>query len=195
VPQTAPPINREARARVLADGVQHVLAHGFGDASLRSIAAALDTSHRMLIYHFGSAEQFWDALIGELRLHEQRSLAHAAREGRTPDLEEIWAELSSDRQLSRMRLIFEIYGRALNDRTRFEHFLSSIVDGWLDAIGSAFQLQYGLSPARARLQARLGLAVMRGLLLDLLTTGDKKGTTAALRHFAQHMRPEAMRSS
>jgi len=68
-----------------------------------------------------------------------------------PELEEIWAELSSERQLR-------------------------------------------LSPARARLHARLSLAVMRGLLLDLLTTGDREGTTAALRHFARNMPPESLQS-
>ena len=39
--------------------------------------------------------------------------------------------------------------------------------------------QAGADPAAARAQARLGLAVVRGLLLDLLATGDRDGVTAA----------------
>ena len=37
----------------------------------------------------------------------------------------------------------------------------------------------------ARPHARLGLAVVRGLLLDLLATGDRAGVDAALEVFAR----------
>ena len=40
----------------------------------------------------------------------------------------------------------------------------------------------------ARVHARLGLAVIRGLLLDLLATGDRAGTDAALDVFARRYR-------
>ena len=40
----------------------------------------------------------------------------------------------------------------------------------------------------ARAHARLGLAVTRGLLLDLLATGDRAGAEAALEVFARHYR-------
>ena len=45
-----------------------------------------------------------------------------------------------------------------------------------------------MSREAARREARLNLAVMRGLLLDLLTTGDRKGTTAALHEYANRSR-------
>ena len=41
-----------------------------------------------------------------------------------------------------------------------------------------------MPPAVARAHARLGLAVVRGLLLDLLATGDRAGVDAALDAFA-----------
>ncbi len=40
----------------------------------------------------------------------------------------------------------------------------------------------------ARIHARLGLAVTRGLLLDLLATGDRAGVEAALDVFAGRYR-------
>src|SRR3954447_2780838 len=46
----------DARERLLAAAMEHVAKHGVGDLSLRGLAAALGTSHRMLIYHFGSPE-------------------------------------------------------------------------------------------------------------------------------------------
>ena len=44
------------RERLLEAAVDHFGRHGIGDTSLRGIAEALGTSHRMLIYHFGSRE-------------------------------------------------------------------------------------------------------------------------------------------
>ena len=40
-----------------------------------------------------------------------------------------------------------------------------------------------MTPAAARANARLGVAVTRGLLLDLLATGDRDGVEAAMEHF------------
>ena len=56
-PDTSP------RERLLAKAVDHVAAHGVADLSLRALAAALGTSHRMLLYHFGSKEQLWKGCI------------------------------------------------------------------------------------------------------------------------------------
>jgi hypothetical protein len=46
----------QARDRLLDAAVEHALSKGIVDLSLREIAAALGTSHRMIIYHFGSRE-------------------------------------------------------------------------------------------------------------------------------------------
>ena len=46
-------------------------------------------------------------------------------------------------------------------------------------------VQAGGSEATARADARLGLAVVRGLLLDLLATGDRDGVTEAYERFLQ----------
>jgi AcrR family transcriptional regulator len=45
-----------SRDRLLAAALEHVATHGIGNLSLRGLAAALGTSHRMLSYHFGSRE-------------------------------------------------------------------------------------------------------------------------------------------
>lgn len=41
----------------------------------------------------------------------------------------------------------------------------------------------GEDPERARAEARLALAVVRGLLLDLLATGDREGVDRAFQRF------------
>jgi hypothetical protein len=45
----------------------------------------------------------------------------------------------------------------------------------------------GLPADQARATARLGLATVRGLLLDLLATGDRAGVDAALELFIRRL--------
>ena len=182
-------VPRDARAELLERSIAHVARHGFADGSLRAMAAALGTSHRMLIYHFSSAEVFWAEVLAGLRRREQAALTESAAQGAAPSIDEVWANLSSAGSLPRMRLLFEMYGRALAEPERHRAFLSEVVGDWLDTMGPALAKQFRLTPAQARLQARLRLAVVRGLILDLLTTGDRAGTSAALRWFAVNARP------
>jgi AcrR family transcriptional regulator len=193
-PIEAPARNSFAREQLLARAASLVTARGLSDGSLRTIATELGTSHRMLIYHFGSAEEFWEAVLNELRTHDQSVLEQSRMRGRANTLENSWMQLSSERHLPRMRLFFQIYGEALKNPTRFQTFLEEVVDSWLSTIAVDLERQHGASPADAKRQARLDLAVMRGLLLDLLTTGDRKGTTAALLDYARRMRPREARS-
>ena len=44
-----------------------MLEHGLANESIRNIAQKIGTSHRMINYHFGSSEGFWEALINEIR--------------------------------------------------------------------------------------------------------------------------------
>jgi hypothetical protein len=44
---------------------------------------------------------------------------------------------------------------------------------------AALYERYGVSPRDAPVHARLGLAAARGLLLDLLATGDRDGVRGA----------------
>ena len=48
-----------ARQQLLDAAIDYTAEHGISDLSLRSLAAALGTSHRMLIFHFGSKEGLW----------------------------------------------------------------------------------------------------------------------------------------
>jgi hypothetical protein len=54
-----------------------------------------------------------------------------------------------------------------------------VVTDWLEPLQSAFR-RSGSSPDAARARATLAIAVLRGLLLDLLTTEDHDRVTAAL---------------
>lgn len=175
----------EEAQRLLDGAIAHVLAHGYQDVSLRAMAEQLGTSHRMLSYYFGSADGFWQAFLARLRRTQLDKMARGSVQKQMPSMEEVWADLTSPELLPLFRLMFQIYGKALGAPDRHQVFLQQVVGQWLDTLTQSLIAQLDLPPAQARAQARLRLAVMRGLLLDVLTTGDLKGTTQALRLFAR----------
>lgn len=179
----------EQALQLLDAATEHVLNHGLGDLSLRSVAEALGTSHRMLIYYFGSADGFWQALLHRIRHAEQQARQQTLAEGTDPRaaLLAAWQRYSASNYLPIMQLVFEIYGRAIRDRERFSGFLEDVIGSWTGMLAERFERDLGMGRSEARLLARVEVATIRGLLLDLVTTGDRKGTTAAIEYFAEMM--------
>ena len=64
-----------AREDLLARAVEWFTENGIGDTSLRAIGTALGTSHRMLIYHFGSREGLLTAVVEHVEQRERDLLA------------------------------------------------------------------------------------------------------------------------
>lgn len=162
--------------------MQHALDQGIVDLSLREIAAAIGTSHRMLIYHFGSREGLLVAVVREVERRERESLGDASLS--VADARRRWDHLADPSLRAQERLFFEIYAHALLGRPGTEGFLDEAVEGWISPV-RALLTEAGIDEDDAERLARLGLAVTRGLLLDLLATGDTAGTTRAFDLFTQ----------
>jgi hypothetical protein len=81
----------------------------------------------------------------------------------------MWKRLADPALSPFERLFFEVYGQALQGRPGTVDLLEGIIDSFVEP-GAEYWRRRGLTPAKARAQARLGLAVIRGLLLDLLAT-------------------------
>ncbi|MGZ5365628.1 MAG: helix-turn-helix domain-containing protein, partial [Mycobacterium sp.] len=62
----ARPPDLERRQELLDAVVEEFAARGIGDRSLRDVAAAVGTSHRMLLHHFGSRNELLLAIVGEV---------------------------------------------------------------------------------------------------------------------------------
>jgi AcrR family transcriptional regulator len=172
------------KERLLAAAIDHVAANGVGDVSLRQLAAAIGTSHRMLIYHFGSKEGLFVELIKAVEQRQRDALGQLDDGAST--LAEIsrrfWERLSDPALWPHERLFFEIYGQALQGRPGTTGLLDGIVSNW---VGPLAELLARHGVADARVDARLGLAVTRGLLLDLLATGDVDGVNEAMDRFEE----------
>jgi AcrR family transcriptional regulator len=175
-----PVSDSQARDRVLASAVEHALRNGVTDLSLREIASAIGTSHRMLIYHFGSREGLLVAVVREVERRERQTLT--AGDLSLAQARLLWDRLADPSLRAQERLFFEIYSHALLNRPGTEGFLVEALDSWISPIMESMT-QAGVEETTARAVARLGLAVTRGLLLDLLATGDREGTTQAFHLF------------
>jgi AcrR family transcriptional regulator len=175
----------EERQRLLARVIDELDEHGIRDRSLRELAARLGTSHRMLIHHFGSREGMLVEVVERVERGErERAAALRIRPGAgvAEAIRAQWRHFSRPEFAGRERLFFECYARGLTGEPPFDRMIPAAIDSWVSEVGNGLQAA-GLPPARARATARLYVAVMRGLLLDLLATGDRRAGTAALEVF------------
>jgi AcrR family transcriptional regulator len=172
----------DARQQLLDQAIAYVAGHGLTDLSLRRLAAELGTSHRMLIHHFGSKEGLWVAIIREV---EQQQLANVADMAPDPSvgvaetMRAWWRHISDPSLWPNERLFFEVYGQALQGRHATSDLLDGIVESWVGPIAEMVEAM-GVPERDAQAFARLGVAVTRGLLLDLLATEDRAAVDAAM---------------
>jgi AcrR family transcriptional regulator len=179
----------DARRQLLDRATDYVGEHGIGDLSLRTMAAALGTSHRMLIHHFGSKEGLWVAIAQAVEARQREVLARVLAGGAEQPgeaMREWWRHISDRSLWPNERLFFELYGQALHGRSHAADLLDGVVDSWVDPVAELL-VAAGVPAAAARAHARLGVAATRGLLLDLLATGDAAGVDAAMEAFIDLM--------
>jgi AcrR family transcriptional regulator len=181
-----------ARERLLAAAMDHVAAHGVGNLSLRGLAAALGTSHRMLIYHFGSREGLLIEVIRTVEAQQRAALAQMLLDEDAPPHEtmrRMWRRLADPALWPNERLFFEVYAQALQGSPHALPLLDGIVDLWVEPL-TRIAVAQGRPEAEARAEARLGVAVTRGLLLDLLATGDREAVDAAMERYIEALAPD-----
>jgi AcrR family transcriptional regulator len=184
----------QARERLLAAAVEQAMRGGIADMSLRELAAAIGTSHRMLLYHFGSREGLLTAVAGAVE-EAQRAVVSGWGISAADDARGLWQHFSDPQLWPAERLFFELYAQALLGRPGTEGFLDSAIEPWITALVPAFIGEAGLDAKTARAEARLAVAVTRGLLLDLLATGDRDGVTEAFERYLQHTEPIGPRAA
>ncbi|MGW5719375.1 TetR/AcrR family transcriptional regulator [Amycolatopsis sp. NPDC003865] len=168
-------IDASPRAKLLDAAIDRIAHHGGAGQSLRALAADLGTSHRMLIYHFGSKEGLLTAVVREVEARQRAALADL-------DPADFWRRLTDADLRANEKLFFQLYGQALGGTPGTTGFLEGVIDDWLGPV-EALLAERGVPEADRPAHARLGLAVTRGLLLDLVTTGDRDAVNAAMAAF------------
>jgi AcrR family transcriptional regulator len=175
------PPDTQRRQDLLDALIDAVAVGGIGDRSLRDLAEAVGTSHRMLIHHFGSRDEMLVAIVQEIE-RRQASMLRELPTNPADAFAAMWSDLRRPELRPFERLFFECYARAAQGEAPYTRLLPVAIDGWLAEVDERSDGK--ADPALVR----LALAVTRGLLLDLVASGDDTGVDAAADEFVALLR-------
>lgn len=169
-----------ARERLLESAQRLLLGQGrLSDLSLRAMAERLGTSHRMLIYHFGSRDGLLAALLVEIGRQERESLlAQDGCGGVLEALRLLESAYFDGAQSPRTTAFFYVLGLAAQDPETYRGFLDAI-DAWVELF-TALGEREGRPHEAARARAHALVWSARGAMFQALADGSSE---AALRDF------------
>lgn len=181
----ARPVDPGIRTRLRDQAVGYVMAHGLGDLALRPLAKALKTNARMLIYHFGSREGLMREILAGLRERESAQVGRWMKSSRKPRtmpefLRWYWRRISAPQARSAVNLVFELYALALRNPRDYPGVLEEPLAFWPKLVRAM-----GIQSEVDEVEATLLLAALRGLLLDLCATSDRRRTGAGMNLLAR----------
>ncbi len=156
--------------------------NGLSDRSLRDVAASVGTSHRLLLYHFGSRPGLLTAVVERVE-SDQRAALRELADGLDDPVElvrALWQQVSAEAVRPLVRLFFEAIAYAAQGADA-----ERLTGSWLDESES---ITAGLGIEFDAVEIRLGIAVVRGLLIDVVVTGDVAAADASLERFLQFWR-------
>ncbi|HKT03802.1 MAG TPA: TetR/AcrR family transcriptional regulator [Rugosimonospora sp.] len=169
------------RPQLLAAATEYVLDNGVADLTLRPLAAGIGVTITTVVRQFGSKDELIEEVTRAINQQLLDDLRHDPELADRPPIETLrtlWHRWLTPAQARQFRLMFELYGLALQNPRQYRWFTESVVRDWLPPIEQALA-RAGVQPARARTLATLVLALLRGLHLDLVVTHDTARIDAA----------------
>jgi AcrR family transcriptional regulator len=155
--------------------------HGLVDFSLRRAARAAGTTHKVLLYHFGNVDELMRQALLELRDRRIAAAVVAADDINNTMLSErvqfVWRLLTDEDPGG--RVLDQASGLALYDPVRYAGLGTDATEQYLPSIKAICPPSW---PQNKRDEvAEFILAALRGLLVDLLTSGEHARVNAGLR--------------
>lgn len=179
MPAVPPDLSEGLIARVL----EHLVVHGPADLSLGALAQALGTSTFSLSSQFGTKNDMLSAVLERLELRQRTRLATVLGGG--PDLgasasiRAVWQSLVD--HLDEEQLILELSVRRRSDLA--PELRARLTLAWVEAVETIL-VRAGVPVDLAQAEATLLCAVLAGLEIDLLTTGDRARLDVAVARYA-----------
>lgn len=170
------------KAELLSASVDYLAEHGVADLSLRPMAAAIGTSARLLIFHFGSKERLVQEVMAEVQARLKASFVSMIDTSphRVAPLKRFWHWATQPEHYPYVRLLYEVQIIAIQNPDAYGAYLQRASASWLALAEQAMS-----TSARTTTLATLCIAVFDGLFLELLSTGDHARTTRALDRFIE----------
>lgn len=167
------------RGELLEAVGEYVLENGVASLSLRRVADAVGVSHVTLQHHFGSKEQ----LVGEIVEHllERTLVPQGVYSDGTPDPSRdlptrwraMWTHLTSPPGQRDIRLFVEVLGQSQFEGSGYAPAVARSMTHRLELI-TANVIALGCPEQEAPSYATLLLATLRGLVMELLATGERE---------------------
>jgi AcrR family transcriptional regulator len=163
------------RGELLEAVGEYVLEHGVATLTMRRAAEAVGVSHATLVHHFGNREQLVAEIVEHL-LERTFSPGDDYPDGFSLDdvearLRALWASLKSPTGRRDTQLFTEVLVRSLFEDAGYAHAVAHSIETRLERIAGVI-VSLGCPEQEARFSATILLALLRGLSLDLLATGD-----------------------
>lgn len=170
------------REQLLLKCLRYFLKHGVANLSLRPLADAVGTSARMLVHHFGSKEDLITAVMEQVRARLQALFEPLICSKSDTEPTEVmlafWKLTTSRKHLPYMRLLFEVQILAIQNPARYERYLIDTSSSWMGLVQRALP-----KGKRSAALGTLSTAVIDGLMLEYLSTGDLSRTSHAVELF------------
>jgi AcrR family transcriptional regulator len=171
----ARPIDVVKREELLATAATVLARTGLVDTSLRSLAAEMGTSARMLVYYFGSKEQ----LILDVMNRQQRAAIP-----NTDDVEppvsiaahrqwcvEDWHACTRGKRSDNLRVLLQVFGAACGRDSPYRTYTWETLS--LLTRNSQARLEaLGMSTHVAETRSRIALAAFQGFIIEYFTADD-----------------------
>lgn len=184
------PRGQRRREHLLGLVAHHLAQEGLVEFSLRRAAQAAGTTHKVLLYHFGSGDDLLREALGRLRDQRLQAAAAATTEGvptRLGDqVQRIWEALLSES--AGPRVLDQASGLALYDPVRYLALGQDATEQYLPVIHNLLPRNW--TERQGQAVAALILAVLRGLLVDALTAPDAGRADGALAVLARLLNHE-----
>ena len=174
-------MSSSARRRLVDQLLDHLVAEGRTDLSLRHLAAGIGSSHSLLLHHFGSRDQLLTKVHRACEERQRKALADVAVDetGVVPVMRATWRRLAEPSLWPLYRLGFMLRASRVSatsaedtdDRHRWVQALRPLV------------LAAGVPEEEAGAEALLWLAACRGLLWELVTGAGREATDGAAERF------------
>src|SRR5215471_18681240 len=183
------PRGQARRAQLLERVVDDLAANGLVDFSLRRAARAAGTTHKVLLYYFDGAEDLLAQAIFQLR--ERRignalaAIAAGPEEQTLADrVRAVWPAVAGQEA----RVLDQAIGLMMYDPERYAELGRGASQQYLPALLSICPPDW---PDQRKLEvSEMILAVLRGFLIDRLTSGNVTGVEAGFEALARALERE-----
>ena len=166
------------RDELLRAATEHALDHGLAGLTLRAVAESAGVSHATLVHHFATRERLVAEIVDvALTRAFTRPDVVTAPAGEHP-LRALWRHATTEQGLRSLRLFLAVTGHSLHGE---QDLAAAVRRSLAERTGllAAGLLRAGCPPQEAPAVATLLLGAMRGLVLDLLVTGERERVEAA----------------